>query len=162
MKLHEKSYLIQLIVLLLFMVGGMLIFTSLGELIVLLVYHTPSMLEASDPVTAIRITQMLTTKVRVGIGGSFGSSRGPRTAVGKPCITEGAGVPAHHVLLVARILVSVRRAENRQGLSAPRIAVLSFALGRSNPFHSLRVDRIQREKIWPDSASEWIYSDTME
>lgn len=61
MKLHEKSYLIQLIVLLLFMVGGMLIFTSLGELIVLLVYHTPSMLEASDPVTATRITQMLTT-----------------------------------------------------------------------------------------------------
>jgi len=59
--LHEKSYLIQLIVLLLFMVGGMLISTSLGELVVLLVYHTPSMLEASDPVTAIRITQMLTT-----------------------------------------------------------------------------------------------------
>jgi hypothetical protein len=61
MRLHEKSYLIQLIVLLLFMVGGMLISTSLGELVVLLVYHTPSMLEASDPVTAIRITQMLTT-----------------------------------------------------------------------------------------------------
>lgn len=61
MRLNEKSYLIQLIVLLLFMVGGMLIFTSLGELIVLLVYHTPSMLEASDPVTAIRISQMLTT-----------------------------------------------------------------------------------------------------
>jgi len=61
MRLHEKSYLIQLIVLLLFMVGGMLISTSLGELVVLLVYHTPSMLEASDPVTAIRISQMLTT-----------------------------------------------------------------------------------------------------
>lgn len=59
--MQEKSYLIQLIVLLLFMVGGMLIFTSLGELIILLVYHTPSMLEASDPVTAIRISQMLTT-----------------------------------------------------------------------------------------------------
>ena len=45
----------------LFMVGGMLIFTSLGELVILLIYHTPSMLEASDPVTAIRITQALTT-----------------------------------------------------------------------------------------------------
>ena len=43
------------------MVGGMLIFTSLGELVILLIYHTPSMLEASDPVTAIRITQALTT-----------------------------------------------------------------------------------------------------
>ena len=61
MKLQEKSYLIQLIVLMLFMVGGMLIFTSLGELVILLIYHTPSMLEASDPVTAIRITQALTT-----------------------------------------------------------------------------------------------------
>ena len=45
----------------LFMIGGLLIFSSLGELIILLIYHTPNMLEASDPVTAIRITQMLTT-----------------------------------------------------------------------------------------------------
>ena len=43
------------------MIGGLLIFSSLGELIILLIYHTPNMLEASDPVTAIRITQMLTT-----------------------------------------------------------------------------------------------------
>ena len=43
------------------MIGGLLIFTSLGELIILLIYHTPNMLEASDPVTAIRISQMLTT-----------------------------------------------------------------------------------------------------
>jgi len=48
-------------VLALFMIGGLLIFSSLGELIILLIYHTPNMLEASDPVTAIRITQMLTT-----------------------------------------------------------------------------------------------------
>jgi hypothetical protein len=61
MKLQEKSYLIQLVVLMLFMVGGMLIFNSLGELIILLIYHTPSILEASDPVTAIRITQALAT-----------------------------------------------------------------------------------------------------
>lgn len=45
----------------LLMIGGLLIFTSLGELIILLIYHTPNMLEASDPVTAIRISQMLTT-----------------------------------------------------------------------------------------------------
>ena len=45
----------------LFMIGGLLIFSSLGELIIQLIYHTPNMLEASDPVTAIRITQMLTT-----------------------------------------------------------------------------------------------------
>ena len=43
------------------MIGGLLIFSSLGELIILLIYHTPNMLEASDPVTAIHITQMLTT-----------------------------------------------------------------------------------------------------
>lgn len=61
MKLQEKSYLIQLVVLMLFMVGGMLIFNSLGELIILLIYHTPSILEASDPVTAIRISQALAT-----------------------------------------------------------------------------------------------------
>jgi len=48
-------------VLALLMIGGLLIFTSLGELIILLIYHTPNMLEASDPVTAIRISQMLTT-----------------------------------------------------------------------------------------------------
>ncbi len=61
MKLQEKSYLIQLVVLMLFMVGGMLIFNSLGELIILLIYHTPSILEASDPATAIRISQALAT-----------------------------------------------------------------------------------------------------
>lgn len=61
MQLQQKSYWIQLLVLALFMIGGLLIFSSLGELIILLIYHTPNMLEASDPVTAIRITQMLTT-----------------------------------------------------------------------------------------------------
>ena len=61
MKLQEKSYLIQLIVLMLFLIGGMLIFSSLGELLILLIYHTPSMLEAADPVTAIRLSQTLTT-----------------------------------------------------------------------------------------------------
>ena len=45
----------------LFMVGGMLLFSSFGSLIVLLIYHTPSILEASDPVTAIRISQTFTT-----------------------------------------------------------------------------------------------------
>ena len=61
MQLQQKSYWIQLLVLALFMIGGLLIFSSLGELIIQLIYHTPNMLEASDPVTAIRITQMLTT-----------------------------------------------------------------------------------------------------
>ena len=61
MRLREKPYWIQLIVLALFMLGGMLVFTSLGTLIVMLLYHTPNMLEASDPVTAIRITQALAT-----------------------------------------------------------------------------------------------------
>lgn len=61
MQLQQKSYWIQLLVLALLMIGGLLIFTSLEELIILLIYHTPNMLEASDPVTAIRISQMLTT-----------------------------------------------------------------------------------------------------
>lgn len=43
------------------MIGGMLIFSALGELIILLIYHTPNMLEAGDPVTAIRISQTFTT-----------------------------------------------------------------------------------------------------
>lgn len=61
MQLQQKSYWIQLLVLALLMIGGLLIFSSLGEFIILLAYHTPNMLEASDPVTAIRISQMLTT-----------------------------------------------------------------------------------------------------
>jgi membrane protease YdiL (CAAX protease family) len=43
------------------MLGGMLISSALGELVILLLYHTPQMLEASDPVTAIRISQSLVT-----------------------------------------------------------------------------------------------------
>ena len=61
MRLNERPYWIQLIVLALFMLGGMLISSALGELVILLLYHTPQMLEASDPVTAIRISQTLTT-----------------------------------------------------------------------------------------------------
>lgn len=61
MRLREKPYFIQLIVLALFMLGGMLVFSSLGTLLVMLIYHTPNILEAADPVTAIRITQTLTT-----------------------------------------------------------------------------------------------------
>ena len=61
MRLREKPYWIQLIVLVLFMLGGMLMFSSLGTVIIMLLYHTPQMLEASDPVTAIRISQTLTT-----------------------------------------------------------------------------------------------------
>ena len=61
MRLREKPYWIQLIVLVLFMLGGALVFSSMGTLIVMLLYHTPQMLEAADPVTAIRITQTLTT-----------------------------------------------------------------------------------------------------
>ncbi|MCR4826011.1 MAG: CPBP family intramembrane metalloprotease [Bacteroidales bacterium] len=61
MKLQEKPCWIQLVVLALFMVGGMLLFSSFGSLIVLLIYHTPSIFEASDPVTAIRISQTFTT-----------------------------------------------------------------------------------------------------
>lgn len=61
MRLKEKSYFVQLVVLALFMLGGMLVFSSLGTLLVMLIYHTPNMLEAADPVTAIRITQTLTT-----------------------------------------------------------------------------------------------------
>ena len=61
MRLREKPYFVQLIVLVLFMIGGMLVFSSLGTLLVMLLYHTPKMLEAADPVTAIRITQTLTT-----------------------------------------------------------------------------------------------------
>lgn len=36
-------------------------FSSLASLVLLLIYHTPSMLEASDPVTAIRISQTFAT-----------------------------------------------------------------------------------------------------
>ena len=61
MRLREKPYWIQLIVLVLFMLGGMLVFSSFGTVIIMLLYHTPQMLEASDPVTAIRISQTLTT-----------------------------------------------------------------------------------------------------
>lgn len=61
MKLQEKPYWIQLLVLALFMVGGMLLFSSLGSIILILIYHTPSMLEASDPATAIRISQTFAT-----------------------------------------------------------------------------------------------------
>lgn len=61
MRLREKPYWIQLLVLALFMIGGMLISTSLSELLILLIYHTPSMLEASDPVTAIRLSQTIIT-----------------------------------------------------------------------------------------------------
>lgn len=61
MRLQEKPYWIQLTVLALFMVGGMLFSSALGELIILLLYHTPQMLEASDPVTAIRISQTFVT-----------------------------------------------------------------------------------------------------
>ena len=61
MRLNERPYWIQLIVLALFMLGGMLISSALGELVILLLYHTPQMLEASDPVTAIRISQSLVT-----------------------------------------------------------------------------------------------------
>ena len=57
MKLQEKSYWIQLLVLALFMLGGLLFSSALGELVILLSYGTPNMLEASDPVTAIRISQ---------------------------------------------------------------------------------------------------------
>lgn len=39
------------------MLGGLLLFSSLGSLVILLIYHTPSMMDASDPVTAIRISQ---------------------------------------------------------------------------------------------------------
>lgn len=61
MRLKEKPYWLQLIVLSLFMLGGMLVFSSLGTLLVTLIYHTPNMMESADPVTAIRITQTLTT-----------------------------------------------------------------------------------------------------
>lgn len=61
MRLREKSYWVQLLVLALFMIGGMLISTSLSELLILLLYHTTSMLEASDPVTAIRLSQTIIT-----------------------------------------------------------------------------------------------------
>jgi membrane protease YdiL (CAAX protease family) len=61
MRLKEKPYWLQLIVLALFMLGGMLVFSSLGTLLVTLIYHTPNMMESADPVTAIRITQTLTT-----------------------------------------------------------------------------------------------------
>ena len=49
------------LILALFMLGGMLVFSSLGTLLVTLIYHTPNMMESADPVTAIRITQTLTT-----------------------------------------------------------------------------------------------------
>ena len=43
------------------MLGGMLISSALGELVILLIYGTPMMLEASNPVTAIRISQTFVT-----------------------------------------------------------------------------------------------------
>lgn len=61
MRLQEKSYWNQLLVLGLFMLGGLLISSALGELVILLIYGTPMMLEASDPVTAIRISQTFVT-----------------------------------------------------------------------------------------------------
>lgn len=50
-----------MLVLGLFMLGGLLISSALGELVILLIYGTPIMLEASDPVTAIRISQTFVT-----------------------------------------------------------------------------------------------------
>lgn len=50
-----------MLVLGLFMLGGLLISSALGELVILLIYGTPMMLEASDPVTAIRISQTFIT-----------------------------------------------------------------------------------------------------
>ncbi len=50
-----------MLVLGLFMLGGLLISSALGELVILLIYGTPMMLEASDPVTAIRISQTFVT-----------------------------------------------------------------------------------------------------
>ncbi len=61
MRLREKPYWIQFIVLALFMIGGMLVFSSLGTLLIMLIYHTPQMMECADPVTAIRISQTVTT-----------------------------------------------------------------------------------------------------
>lgn len=61
MKLQEKPYWIQLVVLVLFTTGGLLLFSSLSSLVLLLIYHTPSMLDTSDPVTAIRISQTFAT-----------------------------------------------------------------------------------------------------
>ena len=61
MKLQEKPYWIQLVVLALFTTGGLLLFSSLSSLVLLLIYHTPSMLDTSDPVTAIRISQTFAT-----------------------------------------------------------------------------------------------------
>ena len=43
------------------MLGGLLISSALGELVILLIYGTPMMLETSDPVTAIRISQTFVT-----------------------------------------------------------------------------------------------------
>ena len=50
-----------MLVLGLFMLGGLLISSALGELVILLIYGTPMMLETSDPVTAIRISQTFVT-----------------------------------------------------------------------------------------------------
>ena len=61
MRLQEKPYWIQLLVLGLFLIGGILISSALAELLVLLIYGTPVMLDASDPVTAIRLSQTVIT-----------------------------------------------------------------------------------------------------
>lgn len=59
MVLREKKYWIQLLVLILLSIGGLILSSSLGGLVVTLLYGTPSVLEASDPATAVRITQTI-------------------------------------------------------------------------------------------------------
>lgn len=59
MLLRERSYWIQLLVLFLLTLGGMLVFSSLAELIIIMIYGTPSFLDASDPATAIRLSQTI-------------------------------------------------------------------------------------------------------
>lgn len=64
MNLQERPYWIQLIVLTLFLVGGMLVFPSLSSMLIFLILYlsnTPDLLEAADSVTAMRISLTIVT-----------------------------------------------------------------------------------------------------
>lgn len=56
-----KNRFVQILFLLLFIVGGSLIFTALGELICYLCFHTMYMYEASNPAAYIRIVQIFSS-----------------------------------------------------------------------------------------------------
>ncbi len=57
--LNKKTYLTQFFVLLILTFGGLLLSSTLGVVITVIIYGTPNILETCEPATAIRITQTI-------------------------------------------------------------------------------------------------------